>query len=154
MDTIKGWLHSTNAKADEATQKHRDAGEVPTNAAEVDSEPASEELGTTDAWAPHGRELRESAGSLTGQRNHPWQSGDSTSGQEKRRRASIASCRMLARCRFSARKREQSTRSPSVTNVPGKCWCESLVRWIFGVGVWTDASVVVSMLLSITIQAA
>ena len=81
----------------------------------------------TDAWAPHGRELRESAGSLTGQRNHPWQSGDSTSGQEKRRRASIASCRMLARCRFSARKREQSTRSPSVTNVPGKCWRESLI---------------------------
>jgi len=98
MDTIKGWLHSTNAKADEATQKHRDAGEVPTNAAEVDSEPASEELGTTDAWAPHGRELRESAGSLTGQRNHPWQSGDSTSGQEKRRRlrSRLAACSPVA----------------------------------------------------------
>ena len=49
MDTIKGWLHSTNAKADKATQNARDAGKVPPNAAEVDPEPASEELGTIDA---------------------------------------------------------------------------------------------------------
>ena len=48
VDTIKGWLHR-NAKADEATQEVPDAGEAPPNVAEVDSEPASEQRGSTGA---------------------------------------------------------------------------------------------------------
>ena len=49
VDTVKGWLNNRTTKADEATQEVPDAGEAPPNVAEVDSEPASEQRGSTDA---------------------------------------------------------------------------------------------------------
>ena len=49
VDTVKGWLNNRTTKADEATQEVPDAGEAPPNVAEVDSEPASEQRGSTGA---------------------------------------------------------------------------------------------------------